>query len=406
MLDTLRAPTFSKLFAAHVIALTGTGLLTVALALLAYDLAGSDAGLVLGIAFSIKMVAYVVIAPLITALTTTMSRKKLLVTADLIRAAVALSLPLITETWHIYILIFLLQAASATFTPTFQSLIPEVLPDQRQYTKALSLSRLAYDLEAMASPLLAAAMLTVLSYHHLFLGTAMGFALSAAFVLIAVLPAITPTAPPPFLTKLTEGVAVFIASTQLRALMAMNVAVAAATAMVLINTVAIVQHQFGRTQADVTIALAAYGCGSMLIALTLPRLLETLQDRTVMLTGAAALPLALLASAAAIAAPGWYALLGVWLILGAATSLILTPSARLLRRTSHHANRPAVFAAQFSLSHLCFLVTYPLAGILGARWGFASTAVILAVVAALGALAALWAWSEVVPKRTTEAAVV
>lgn len=40
MIEVLRFPTFRNLFAAQVIALIGTGLATVALSLLAYDLAG------------------------------------------------------------------------------------------------------------------------------------------------------------------------------------------------------------------------------------------------------------------------------------------------------------------------------------------------------------------------------
>jgi hypothetical protein len=59
MLSPLAFRTYRHLFAAQVIALVGTGLTTVALALLAYDLAGGDAGLVLGAAFALKMVAYV-----------------------------------------------------------------------------------------------------------------------------------------------------------------------------------------------------------------------------------------------------------------------------------------------------------------------------------------------------------
>ena len=35
--------------------------------------------------------------------------------------ALALLLPFITEVWQIYVLIFLLQSASAAFTPTFQA---------------------------------------------------------------------------------------------------------------------------------------------------------------------------------------------------------------------------------------------------------------------------------------------
>jgi len=63
MMDLLRNRTYRHLLAAQVIALIGTGLATVALGLLAYELAGADAGRVLGTALAIKMVAYVGVAP-------------------------------------------------------------------------------------------------------------------------------------------------------------------------------------------------------------------------------------------------------------------------------------------------------------------------------------------------------
>jgi len=88
----------------------------------------------------------------------------------------------------------------------------------------------------------------------------------------------------------------------------------------------------------------------------------------------------------------WPGVLAVWFVLGAATALILTPSARLLRRYSDDTNRPAVFAAQFSLSHACFIITYPLAGILGATLGLAPTALILAAVAVLAGIVAARSW--------------
>ena len=52
-----------------------------------------------------------------------------------------------------------LYAASAAFTPALQATIPDILADETDYTKALSLSRLAADLERVASPVLAAALL-------------------------------------------------------------------------------------------------------------------------------------------------------------------------------------------------------------------------------------------------------
>lgn len=125
MLDVLANRTYRHLFFAQVIALVGTGLATVALGLLAYDLAGADAGAVLGTALAIKMLAYIGVAPVASAFAEQLPRRTLLVTLDLVRAAVALLLPFVTEIWQVYVLIFVLQSASAAFTPTFQATIPE-----------------------------------------------------------------------------------------------------------------------------------------------------------------------------------------------------------------------------------------------------------------------------------------
>jgi len=78
---------------AFVIQVIGTGVLTVALGLLVFDLAGGDAGIVRGVALTIKMLAYVGIAPVISVLTAHVPRKPLLVSADVPRAIVVLSLP-------------------------------------------------------------------------------------------------------------------------------------------------------------------------------------------------------------------------------------------------------------------------------------------------------------------------
>ena len=106
------------------------------------------------------------------------------------RAAVALCLPFVTEVWQVYVLIFVLQSASAGFTPTFQATIPDVLPEEERYTRALSLSRLAYDLESLASPMLAALVLAFVSYDALFLGTVAGFLASAGLVVSVLLPSL------------------------------------------------------------------------------------------------------------------------------------------------------------------------------------------------------------------------
>lgn len=79
MLDILTDRTYRHLFLAQVVALLGTGLATVALGLLAFDLAGASAGMVLGTIFTIKMVAYVGIAPVAEAFADRVNRRALLV---------------------------------------------------------------------------------------------------------------------------------------------------------------------------------------------------------------------------------------------------------------------------------------------------------------------------------------
>lgn len=403
MIGVLRNSTYARLFSAQVVALLGTGLLTVALGLLAFTIAGSDAGVVLGTALTIKMVAYVAVSPVMAALATRWPRKAVLVSADAVRAAVAFSLPWVSEAWQIYVLIFVLQAASATFTPVFQAVIPDVLPDEARYTRALSLSRLAYDMESLLSPVVAAALLTVMSYNNLFLGTALGFIASGVLVLVTGIPdaaraGTAPSGAASFRARLALGVRVMLRSAELRGLLAMNLVVATSTAMVIVNTVVLVRGPLAGSDSDAAWLLAAFGAGSMLVALALPPILDNLSDRPVMLTGSVIIPPALAASAAVIALPvgggQWALLIILWAVLGAATSLILTPSARLLRRASDPVSRPAVFAAQFSLSHACFLLTYPIAGVLGATLGLPQIAAALSALGALGALGAVALWTR------------
>ncbi len=389
MLTVLASRTYRHLFAAQVIALVGTGLLTVALGLLAFELAGEHAGAVLGTALAIKMIAYVGVAPVASAFAERVPRRAMLVALDLVRAGVALFLPFVNEVWQIYVLIFVLQSASAAFTPTFQATIPDVLPDEKDYTRALSLSRLAYDLESVVSPLLAAGLLTVISYHNLFAGTVAGFLVSAALVVSVALPSPKPSQPRGIYDRTTRGIRIYLATPRLRGLLAINMAVAAAGALVIVNTVVYVQATFGLGQSETALALAAFGGGSMLVALVLPQLLDRIPDRTAMLVGASALSVATLTSAAI---PSYSWLLPLWLIIGAGYSMAQTPSGRLLRRSSHPEDRPALFAAQFALSHACWLLTYPLAGWAGSAFGLPATSVMLALISGTAVAAAAWLW--------------
>ena len=395
MLTVLANRTYRHLLAAQIIALVGTGLATVALGLLAYDIAGGNAGAVLGTALAIKMVAYIGVAPVVGAFADRLPRRAFLVAMDVVRASVAICLPFVDQVWEVYVLIFVLQSASAAFTPTFQATIPDVLPDESDYTRALSLSRLAYDMESLTSPIIAAALLTVISFHWLFAGTAVGFVASALLVVSVVLPR-SPAKPREggIYARTTRGMRIYLKTPRLQGLLALSLASAAASSMVIVNTVVIVRGMLGLGQREVALTLATYGGGSMLAALALPRLLDKISDRTMMSAAAAVLTLALLAMAALFGAGAaiWPVVLSGWFVLGIAYSMSVTPAGRLLRRSANAEDRPAVFAAQFALSHGCWLISYPLAGQVGAHIGQTAAFAALAVIALLGTILALWLW--------------
>jgi MFS family permease len=402
MLAILANRTYRHLFAAQVIALAGTGLMTVALALLAYELAGANAGAVLGTALAIKMIAYVSIAPLAGDLAGKLPRRAFLVSLDLVRAAVALALPFVDQVWQIYILIALLQSASAAFTPTFQATIPDILIKEEDYTRALSLSRLAYDLENLLSPTLAALLIGVFGFQWLFGGTVIGFLTSAVLVLSVTLPRPAVAAPERGTRRTGKGIRIYLATPRLRGLLALNLAVAAAGAMVIVNTVVLVRGILGLGNSDVALALASFGGGSMVAAIVLPRLLDRIGDRPVMIPAAAVMSVLLLVFAIVTrvgpVAMLWTVLLVVWALLGAAYSAAQVPTGRLLRRSAHPEDRPSVFAAQFALSHACWLITYPLAGWLGTVAGMPVTLLALGVIAALGTALAFVLWPAADPE--------
>lgn len=386
---------YARLFAAQIFALSGTGLMTVALGLLAFELAGSGAGAILGLVYTVKMVAYVGLSPIAQAWAVKLPRKTVLIGADIVRAGIALCLPFVTEVWQVLVLVFVLQSASATFTPAYQATLPDVLPDEADYTRALSLSRFTYDLENLTSPALAGLLLLVIPFSGLFAGTTVGFLVSAWLVWRSDLRAPDPLAEHrPFRERLTRGLGLYLSTPRLRGLLALNFTASAVGAFVLVNTVVLVRSSYGAGESALALAMTCFGAGSMAAALSLPRALERFGDRPIMQIagiGLSALGICVgLLLMAGLPPVAWG--LALLVLTGSLYSAVLTPSGRLIRRSSGAQDRPALFAAQFALSHACWLVTYPLAGWAGRAWGLGPALVLLAVLGLVGVGVALRLW--------------
>lgn len=132
----------------------------------------------------------------------------------------------------------------------------------------------------------------------------------------------------------------------------------------------------------------------MLAAFLLPRILERFADRPVMLAGAG---LMLAGVAMTGLAGGLAALMALWAVIGFGFALTQTPIGRILNRSARPEDRPAVFAAQFALSHAAWLVTYPLAGWAGASLGLPGAALLLAVIGTVALITVTRLWPSLDP---------
>lgn len=251
-------------------------------------------------------------------------------------------------------------------------------------------------MESLLSPVLAAVTLLFMTFNWLFVGTSIGFVVSALLVLSTRIPNANSTGRNGAWERISSGITTFVRTPRLRGLLALNLVVAAVGSIVVVNTVNCVRDQLGGGQADVAWMLAASGVGTLIVAFALPRILDRVADRAVMMTGVVILLLAVTGAVAMFAAQVALAILAalIRVLIGAGMALIVTPAGRVIPRSNPKEGLPGAFAAQFPLSHLAWLITYPIAGWLGALLGLTFAWSILGILAVAGGVAAWLVWAR------------
>ena len=392
----LRHPVFRVFFLAQILSLLGIGLLTVALALTAYRVAGAAAaGTVLGLLLTLKMVAYVGLAPLAEALLSGAPPRRTLIALDVLRAGLLLPMALATNTLQIAGLAFAFFAASAAFTPLYQATVPVILDDQAVYSRALALSRLAASAESILSPALAGIALALVDGRALFPLAALCFAGSVVALLVVRLDRrIELPEKAPFLERALRGIRIELRTPRLRGLLVVNLALSLGLSWILVNTVVFAGLRLDDPEQAYTRLLLGYGAGAALAALTVPRFVDEVGERRVILTGGlffAALSPAILIP---MTLPG---LMVLWAAFGVAATMVLTPGGLVLTRSARSRDWPALFAAQFSLSHASWLCAYPLAGWTGAALGPEGSLLALGAATLGVTLVGAWTWPAIDP---------
>ncbi|MBW6457404.1 MAG: MFS transporter, partial [Trueperaceae bacterium] len=181
-LMALRNPAFARLYLAQLVHLLGDALVWVALALLAFELAGERAAAVLGIALTLRVTAFVVLSPFAGVLADRVSRKAIMVTALLARMGVLAGLAVANSEAQLYLAMLAMNALTAFFTPTYQASVPAVTT-RAEYPKAISLSGATFELLGVLGPGLAGGLAVAFGGRSLFWVAAATLVVSAGLVL-------------------------------------------------------------------------------------------------------------------------------------------------------------------------------------------------------------------------------
>jgi MFS transporter, NRE family, putaive nickel resistance protein len=381
-----RNQNFRLLFGAQIISLLGSGVTTVGLALFAYQLTGGvSATAVIGNALTLRILAFLLFSQPAGVIADWVSRKGILICADLVRFGLLALFPFITAVWQIYALIFAINAATAFFTPTFESNIPEIVGAE-QYVKALSLSRVATDVEAVAAPALAGLLVALFGLRWVFWFDAFTYLVSASLVALVAMPHLKRYLPRisvrSFLTDVTTGTRILLREPSLRQALTLSIAEATAGAAAIVATVSYVRDFLGRGQTAFAFVMAGVGLGSSLMAIALGRATgryeKGARDRSVLhsrrhrwasralLAGGLVLGLLLLPD---ILKPPLIVFGFLWVLNGAGQALIAIPSSTLLAEHTSEGERGRAYAAHFALTHFFWLLSYPAIGHASAKWG-------------------------------------
>ncbi len=356
---------FQKLYWAHVISLVGSGISSVALGLLAHALVGASASAVLGYTLAIRIGVIVLCSPWAGHLAQRFGARATMIWSDLFRVVIVGAFFFVDAVWQIYVLAVLLNLASALFTPVYKAVIPGIV-SERLYPKALALGSIAYDTSSILGPTLAGVLIATIGFRGSFICDAGTFLISA--LLVVALPRIAVDAPKAERTAPWHGLGSMLKRRALRESLLLALQVSVAGSFVLVATIDFIKNELALPDRSYAWAMAVYGAGSVCGALGYLRGRSAVRNTLVSLGS----PVMIGSLGLAAAFQSFGILLIAWAFIGAVQAMLGVRGNELLAANSNKVERAHVYAAHFALSHLGWGITYPLAGILTSKLGFAN----------------------------------
>ncbi len=368
--QALRSRVFATLYFAQTISLLGDAFTWVGLALLAYQFGREQSAVILSVALTLRVLAFIIFSPFAGVLADRVDRKKILYTTHFIRMGIVACLPFVTAAWQIYGLVFLLNVFNAFFTPTYKAIIPQVV-DKRYYRQAIGLSTATFQLLGVLGPGLAGILAVWFGARDIFFVDAVSFVLAG--ILILLLPGALLKSPPAEKSgakplsawaDVMKGATLLFGTPVIRFALAIEFVSAIAGAQILVNTIGHVKDGLGLTDVYYGWVMAAFGIGATVAAFLSGSFDTSPSRRTSLIGGALLLGLAI----AGANYVGYPVLLILWLCAGLGQSLAEIPSETLIGEQIEGSQQGKVFGSHFAFSHLWWAIAYPIAGFTGSRF--------------------------------------
>jgi len=378
---------FARLYAAQTVSQIGGAFTWVALALLAFELAGTNAAVVLGAALTLRVTAFVLLSPLAGVLADRLERKTILLSTHFGRAVIIGLMPLVTDVWQVYVLMFALNALTAFFTPTNQATVPLVV-GRDDAGQAFALSSATTELLAIIGPGFAGILAALVGGRTLFYFDAASFALAGLLVLT--LPSLRAVQQGEVQASrwrdVRDGTTRLWRDPPVRFALLMELVAAITGALILVVTVVRVQGGLNLGEVQYGWVMAIYGLGATVASLAVGAAGKRVPRTLFILIGAVLTSLAILLGDVAALAP----LMALWLVAGVGQNWVNLPTETLLAERTDESAQGRVYGAHFAWSHLWWAFAYPLASLLSSQTahaflygGLIALAVLLIVVLSL-----------------------
>ncbi len=412
MLQALRNRNVAVIFSAQVVSIAGDLVLFIALPFWVYQLTGS--ALATGIMMGALTLPQLLISPLAGVVVDRADRKRLMIGSDLLRAILMLGYFFVndvSQVWLIYLLAFAESAVSQFFRPAVNAVVPTLVNNEEELTRANSLLGASWALGQMVGPALGGILVTTYGPHGAALFDMGTYLLSAALLLWLHLPSRAQVttkfetarhAVQQFTSELREGVRVALERPLLRVIFASLAILMLSQGIINVLLVVIVKEIWHAGATEFGWFVTAQGVGGLVGAVIISAFATRISPKHLVVVGGSIAGLLIMVM---VNQPSVYVAMGLMLVAVIAIVAFDIGLTTLIQIGSDDANRGRISGLMQTAMAAAQLVSIAATSLLADQLGAALMLNVAAILFTLGGLVAILAPNlHLAPNPTTSIA--